>query len=127
MDVVLFNVHSIFGERVLTLLLVLGIIYLAATWKAENERPVVGRILAVLIDLQVALGLALYLVLVTAGRAFPSTIFMHALFGILAAGVAHMAAKNPPFLAKLGRFSPVVGFGLALVVMLAAVMIGKSV
>ncbi|MNK99939.1 hypothetical protein D3C87_1203560 [compost metagenome] len=127
MDVVLFKLHSMFGERILTLLIVLGIIYLAATWKAENERPVVGRILAVLIDIQVALGLVLYGVLMAAGRAFPSQIYIHAAMGVLAAGVAHMAAKNPPFLAKLGRFSPVVGFGLALVVMLAAVMIGKSV
>lgn len=127
MDAVLFNVHSIFGERVLTLLLVLGIIYLAATWKPSNERPVVGRVLAVLIDLQVAIGLALYLVLLNAGRAFPGQIFVHAAFGVLAAGVAHMAAKNPPFLAKLGRFSPVVGFGASLVLMLVGVVIAKGI
>ncbi len=127
MDVVLFNVHSIFGERVLTVVILLGLIYLAATWKADNERPVVGRILAVLVDIQVALGLILYVVLMTAGRAFSGQVFVHAAFGVLAAGVAHMAAKNPPFLAKLGRFSPVVGFGLALVLMLVAAVVGRSV
>ena len=127
MDVALFNLHSIFGERVLTLLLVVGLIYLAATWKADTKAPVVGRILAVLVDIQVALGLVLYGVLMMGGRTYPPTIFVHALFGILAAGVAHMAAKNPPFLAKLGRFSPVVGFGAALVLMLVGVMIAKGI
>lgn len=127
MDVVLFNLHRIFGERVLTVLIVLGIIYLAATWKAENERPVIGRILAVLVDIQVALGLVLYGVLMAAGRAFPPTVFVHALLGLLAAGVAHMAAKNPPFLAKMGRFSPIAGFGVALLLMLVAVMLGKNI
>lgn len=127
MDVALFNLHFIFGERVLTLLLILGIIYLAATWKPENSRPVVGRVLAVLIDIQVLIGLLLYGALVMAGRAFPAMIFVHALLGILAAGLGHMAAKNPPFLAKMGRFGPVVGFGGTLVLMLAAVMIAKGI
>jgi len=127
MDVALFNLHFIYGERVLTLLFVLGIIYLAATWKADAKPAVVGRIMAVLVDIQVLIGLILYVVLMTGGRAFPPTIFVHALFGILAAGVAHMAAKNPPFLAKMGRFSPVVGFGAALVLMLVGVMIAKGI
>lgn len=127
MDTTLFNLHFMYGERVLTLLFVLGIIYMAATWKADAKPPVVGRILAVLVDIQVLLGLILYIVLVTAGRAFPPTIFVHALFGLLAAGLAHMAAKNPPFLAKLGRFSPVAGFCGALVLMLIGIMIAKGI
>lgn len=126
MDVV-FTLHRMFGERVLTVLFVLGIIYLAATWKADNQRPAVGRIMAVLVDLQVALGLVLYGLQLSAGRAFPSQVFIHAAMGVLAAGVAHMAAKNPPFLAKLGRFSPVAGFGLSLILILVAVMLGRGV
>ncbi len=125
MDIVL-KLHQIFGERILTLVIVLGIIYLAATWKADNERPVIGRILAVLVDLQVALGLIVYGLSFSLPRVSPGMILVHAAMGVLAAGVAHMAAKNPPFLAKMGRFSPVAGFGLALILILAAVLLGRG-
>jgi FtsH-binding integral membrane protein len=126
MDVV-FKLHSLFGERILTTLIVLGIIYLAATWKADQKSPAIGRILAVLVDIQVAFGLALYVMAVTQGMAYPATVYLHAAMGVLASGVAHMAAKNPPFLAKMGRFSPVAGFGLALLLVLIAVFVGRSI
>lgn len=126
MDVV-FTIHRMFGERVLTVLILVGMIYLAATWKADNESPAIGRILAVLVDLQVTLGLILYGMGMMQGIAFPSQAYTHAAMGVLAAGVAHMAAKNPPFLAKLGRFSPVVGFGATLALMLGGVVLGRAI
>lgn len=124
---VVFSVHRIFGERVLTVLIVLGMIYLAATWKSEDKAPAIGRILAVLVDLQVTLGLVLFGLGMINGLAYGPQAYTHAAMGVLAAGVAHMAAKNPPFLAKLGRFSPVVGFGLSLVLILAGVMLGRAI
>jgi hypothetical protein len=127
---VLFQIHSIFGERVLPLLIVLAAIFLTVTYKPDAPRTLVARIFPVLVDLQVTLGIVYWVFLLfnTTGAAqarylgFP--FILHPILGILAAGIAHMAVgpKNP--LRGLGRWAPLASLAILLVIVLATVVVG---
>jgi hypothetical protein len=124
------TIHGVFGEMVLPLLTVAAAIYLTVTYKPDAPRGLVARIFPVLVDIQVGLGIILYLfiLLTTSGPTqalylgFP--FILHPIIGILAAGLAHMAvgAKNP--LRSLGRYAPLASLGVLLVLVLSNVMIG---
>lgn len=124
------TIHGVFGEMVLPLLTVAAAIYLTVTYKPDAPRGPVARVFPVLVDLQVGLGIILYLfiLLTTSGPTqaqylgFP--FILHPIIGILAAGLAHMAvgAKNP--LRSLGRYAPLASLGVLLVLVLSNVMIG---
>jgi Na+-transporting NADH:ubiquinone oxidoreductase subunit NqrB len=127
---VLFQIHSIFGERVLPLLIVLAAIFLTVTYKPDAPRSLVARIFPVLVDLQVTLGIVYWVFLLfnTTGAAqarylgFP--FILHPILGILAAGIAHMAVgpKNP--LRSLGRWAPLASLAILLVIVLTTVVVG---
>lgn len=127
---VMYQIHSIFGERILPVLIVLAAIYLTVTYKADAPRSPVARILPVLIDIQVALGLIywIYLLFSTSGEAqarylgFP--FILHPLIGLIAAGLAHMATapRNP--MRGLGRWAPLASLGVLLILVVSNVVIG---
>lgn len=126
----IFQIHSVFGEMILPVLIVVAAIYLTATYRPDAPRGPVARIFPVLIDIQVALGLIywIYVLLTTTGETqalylgFP--FILHPLLGLLAAGLAHMAtgARNP--LRGLGRWTPLASLGVLLVLVISNVLIG---
>jgi hypothetical protein len=128
----LYSIHSIFGERVLPLLIVLVAIFLTVTYKPDAPRSLVARIFPVLVDLQVTLGIIYWVFLLfnTTGalqaRYLGFPFILHPILGILAAGIAHMAVgpKNP--LHRLGRWAPLVSLAILLGIVLATVVVGIS-
>ncbi len=67
---VIFQIHSVFGEMILPVLIVLAAIYLTVTYKADAPRSPIARFFPVLVDIQVSLGLIywIYLLLITSGK-----------------------------------------------------------
>src|SRR5436305_15057914 len=102
---VLFTIHRILGERVLPLLIVIAAIWFTVTWKPDAPVSLIGRFFPVLVDIQVTLGIIYYLYLLIGGnmRVLSFPFILHPLFGLIAAGVAHMALKGGPF-RRLGRW-----------------------
>jgi hypothetical protein len=125
---VLFTIHQIFGERVLPLLIVLAAIWFTVTWKPDTPPNMVARLFPVLVDIQVALGLIYWVYLLIDGnmRMLSFPFILHPLFGLLAAGVAHMAIKGGPF-HRLGRWAPLAGLLVLLVLVVVNVMLGQTV
>jgi bacteriorhodopsin len=127
---VIFTIHSIFGERILPLLIILVAIFLTVTYKAGAARGPVARIFPVLVDIQVTLGIIywVYMLISTSGATQAKYIgfpfILHPIIGILAAGLAHMAvgAKNP--MRSLGRWAPLASLSALLVLVIANVIIG---
>jgi hypothetical protein len=125
---VLFTIHQIFGERVLPLLIVLAAIWFTVTWKPDTPPNVVARLFPVLVDIQVTLGLIYWVYLLIGGntRMLSFPFILHPLFGLLAAGVAHMAIKGGPF-RRLGRWAPLAALLVLLVLVIVNVMLAKTV
>ena len=125
---VLFTIHQMFGERVLPLLIVLAAIWLTVTWKPNTPPNIVARLFPVLVDIQATLGLIYWLYLLIGGNArmlsFP--FILHPLFGLIAAGVAHMAIKGGPF-RRLGRWAPLAAMLVLLVLVIANIMLANTV
>ena len=125
---VLFTIHQILGERVLPLLIVLAAIWLTVTWKPDAPPNLVARLFPPLVGIQVLLGIIYWLYLVIGGNArmlsFP--FILHPLIGIIAAGVAQMAVKGGPF-RRLGRWAPLASLLVLLVLVIANIMLGKTV
>lgn len=127
------QVHTIFGREVLSLLVVAAAIYLTVTYKPNAPKSLVARIFPVLVDIQVTLGIIVFIYLLVAGDAgtqakylgFP--FILHPILGILAAGLAHMAvgAKNP--LRSLGRWAPLASLGVLLVLVISNFLIARAV
>lgn len=124
------TIHSVFGEMVLPLLIVAAAIYLTVTYKPDAPRGPVARIFPVLVDIQVGLGIILYVYLLFATSGPTQALYLgfpfilHPIIGILAAGLAHMAVgtKNP--LRSLGRYAPLASLGVLLVLVISNVLIG---
>lgn len=129
MDVI-FQIHSIFGEMVLPVLIVLAAIYLTVTYKPDAPRSPVARFFPVLVDIQVTLGIIywIYLLVSTSGPTqaqylgFP--FILHPIIGLIAAGLAHMATgpRNP--MRSLGRWAPLASLAVLLVLVVSNVLIG---
>jgi hypothetical protein len=124
---VLFTIHQILGERVLPLLIVIAAIWFTVTWKPDAPVGTVARLFPVLVDIQVTLGIIYWLYLLIGGNArmlsFP--FILHPLFGLIAAGVAHMAINGGPF-RRLGRWAPLASLLVLLVLVIANVMLAKT-
>ncbi len=128
---IIFQIHSILGEMVLPLVLVLAAIYLTVTYKPNAPRDIVARIFPILVDIQVALGLIywIYLILSTSGatqaRYLGFPFILHPLIGLIAAGLAHMAVgpRNP--LRSLGRWAPLASLGVLVVLVVSNVVLAR--
>ena len=125
----LYTIHAIIGERVLPLVIVLAAIWLTVRWRPGAPRDVVARIFPVLVDIQVTLGIIYFIYGLTAGMAgrylsFP--FILHPIFGLLAAGLAHMALRPRGLGSGLGRWAPLASLGLLLVIVLVNVMLGNA-
>lgn len=125
---VLITVHSIFGERVLPLLIVIAAIWLTVVWKPDAPRSPVARIFPILVDLQVALGILIWVMGIFNGVSpylqFP--FILHPVLGILAAGVAHMAVGQRNPLSNLGRAAPLASLAILLVLVLGNIVIATT-
>jgi hypothetical protein len=123
---VLFNIHQIFGERILPLLIVLAAIWFTVTWKPDAPVSPLARVFPVLVDIQVTLGIIYWLYLLIGGntRMLSFPFILHPLFGLIAAGVAHMAIKGGPF-RRLGRWAPLVALLVLLVLVVANIMLAR--
>lgn len=129
---VIFQIHSVFGERILPVLILLAAIFLTVTYKAGAPRSPVARIFPVLVDIQVTLGLIywIYLLVTTTGETqarylgFP--FILHPLIGFIAAGLAHAAVGKRNPLANLGRWAPLASLSVLLVLVVSNVVIGIS-
>jgi hypothetical protein len=126
---VIFQIHSIFGERVLPLLIVLAAIWFTVTWKPNTPRSLPARIFPVLVDIQVTLGIIYWIyLLVSAPETAPARylsfpFLLHPILGIIASGLAHAAVgKRRPF-ANLGRWAPLASLGLLLVIVIGGVYV----
>lgn len=127
MDII-FIIHSIFGERVLPLLIVIAAI--ALTVRADLQKTRAVRIFPVLVDIQVTLGLLWFIVRLVQGSGGPLLSFpflLHPILGFLSAGIAHMAVSGKGPFARLGRWAPLVGLAILLATVLIGVMVARSV
>jgi hypothetical protein len=123
---VIFNIHRIFGEMVLPLLIVIVAIYMTVVYKPGAARGPVERFFPVLVDLQATLGIIYWVALLSVGLTakylgFP--FILHPVLGLIAAGLAHMAvgAKNP--LRALGRWAPMASLAVLLILVLSNITI----
>lgn len=127
MDII-FTIHSIFGERILPLLIVIAAIWFTVTWKPQAERTLPARIFPILVDIQFVLGLIYWIYGIFRGNAiylgFP--FILHPLLGFLAVIVAHVAVNPRGRMQRLGRWSPLVSLVVLLVVVIAAISISTS-
>src|SRR5215212_4686450 len=125
---IIFTIHQFFGERVLPLLILLAAIYLTVTWKPDAPPNVVARLFPPLVGIQVLLGLIYFVYLLIGGNtnvlSFP--FILHPLIGFIAAGVAQMAVKGGPF-RRLGRWAPLAALLVLLVLVVANVMLAKTI
>jgi hypothetical protein len=121
---IIYTIHAVFGERVLPLLIVLVAVYLTITWRPDARPGLVARLFAVLVDIQVALGLIYFIYGIVAGAAanylsFP--FLLHPILGLVAAGVAHLAIRPGGLARGLGRWSALAALVVLLVIVIANV------
>ncbi len=127
------TIHGVFGEMILPLLILAAAIYLTVTYKPDAPRGLVARIFPRLVELQVALGVILwiYLLFATSGptqaRYYGFPFILHPIIGILAAGLANAAVgpRNP--LRRLGRWAPLVSLAVLIVLVVSNVFVARQV
>lgn len=122
------DIHAMYGERVLPLLIVIAAIWFTVSWKPGNTRTVPMRVFPVLVDIQVGLGILFWIYLIANGASFvwQFPFILHPILGILAAGLAHMAVGRRNPVAALGRWSPLASMGVLLVIVLSTIVISTS-
>lgn len=126
---IIYTIHQILGERVLPLLIVVAAIWFTITWRPDARAGVPARAFAVLVDIQVMLGLIffVYMLLRGAGARYLTFPFiLHPIIGLLAAGIAHGAVKPDGPARRLGRWGPLVALLVLLVLVIGNVMIARS-
>lgn len=130
MDII-YQTHSIFGEMILPVLIVVAAIYLTATYKSDGPRTPIARAFPILVDLQVGLGILLWVLKIVtipgaAGYYLGFPFILHPILGIVAAGLAHMAvgASNP--LRSLGRWAPLASLAVLLLLVVSNVLIASQ-
>lgn len=128
MDLI-FTIHSVFGEQILPILIVLAAIFLTVTYKPDAPRSIVARVFPVLVDIQVTLGFIywVYLLLNTTGesqaRYLGMPFILHPVLGLLAAGLAHMAVGQRNPLRSLGRWAPMASLFVLLLLVVSNALI----
>jgi hypothetical protein len=126
------TIHSVFGEMILPVLILAAAIYLTVTYRPDAPRGPVARIFPRLVELQVALGIILwiYLLFTTSGdtqaRYYSFPFILHPIVGILAAGLANAAVgpRNP--LRGLGRWAPLASLAVLLVLVVSNVFLAMQ-
>lgn len=126
---IIYEIHSVFGERVLPLLIVIAAIWFTVAWK-PNQRPNrAARLFPILVDIQFTLGLIwwIYGIVVGFGLNYLSFPFiLHPLLGLLSVGIAHMSVSAKGPFSRLGRWSALAGLGALLVSVLAGVVLAQT-
>jgi len=126
----IFQIHRIFGEMILPLLIVISAIYMTVVYKPGAARGPIERFFPVLVDLQVTLGIIYWISLLSipalTAHYLSMPFILHPVLGLLAAGLAHMAlgAKNP--LRTLGRWAPMASLAVLLILVLGNIMIASA-
>jgi hypothetical protein len=127
---IIYQVHSILGERVLPILIVIAAIWLTVAWRPGAQPGVVARLFPVLVDIQVTLGLVflVYQLVVGAGARYLSFPFLlHPILGLFSAGIAHMAVKPDGPARRLGRWAPLATLVVLLLIVIGNVMLARAV
>jgi hypothetical protein len=124
---IIYQIHNLFGERVLPVLIVVALVWLAVSWRPEvSGRHIAARLLPILIDIHVTLGLVMFIVGTATGRVdylqFP--FLLHPVVGLATAGYGHMAVKGVPF-RRLGRWSVVASLVVLLLLILLNIVLAK--
>jgi hypothetical protein len=124
-----FTIHQIFGERVLPILTILVAIWLVVTWKPGAGFHPAARIFPALVGIQVLLGLIFFVFGLINGRTdyltFPFV--LHPIIGFVAAGVAGMSVRPNGPARSLGRWAPLATLGVLLVLVIANIVIARSI
>lgn len=119
------QIHSILGERVLPLLILIVGIWLAVSWRPNAPANPAARFFPILVDIQVLLGIILFVYLLVGGKTsllgFP--FILHPILGLVAAFVAHRAVRGAGLIPSLGRWSVVASLGILLVLVLINVVL----
>jgi hypothetical protein len=126
---IIYTIHSLFGERVLPLLIIVVAIWLTIVWRPGQEVPRLARLFPVLVDIQVTLGIVWWIFGIVNGNpnylAFP--FLLHPLLGLLSAGVAHMAVRPRGPFASLGRWAPLAGLIVLMITVAGGIAVARSV
>jgi hypothetical protein len=126
---VVFTIHQLFGERILPILTILVAIWLVVTWKPGGVFHPAARIFPVLVDIQATLGLIFFVFSLINGRSdyltFP--FLLHPIIGFVTAGVAHMSVRPDGPARALGRWAPLATLGVLLVLVIANIVIARSI
>jgi FlaA1/EpsC-like NDP-sugar epimerase len=120
-------IHNLFGERVLPVLVLAALVWLAVSWRPDAKKHVAARVLPVLIDVHVTLGLVMFIFGAAIGNVrYTSLPFLfHPILGLVTAGYGHMAVKGVPF-RRLGRWAVVASLVVLLLLVLANVLLAKQ-
>ena len=126
---VVFAIHQFFGERVLPILIILVAIWLVVTWKPGAAPHPAARLFPALVGLQATLGLIFFVFSLINGRSdylsFP--FLLHPIIGILAPGVASMSIRPDGPARALGRWAPLATLGVLLAMVIANIVIARSI
>lgn len=122
------DIHAVFGERILPVLIVLAAIWFTVSWKPETPRSLPARILPILVDTQFLLGLIYWIFgIALMGRldflGFP--FILHPILGLAAVVVVHNAVKPHSFLSKLGRWAPLASLGVLFLIVFGGILIAR--
>jgi hypothetical protein len=106
--IAVFIVHRILGEMILPVLIIAAAVVAPILWNPDQPRSPWMRVLAILIDIQVTLGLIWWIYAFDAGFAIPRGLasvrfLLHPLLGFATAGFGHAAASARSPFRKLGR------------------------
>jgi hypothetical protein len=129
MDMVVL-IHTIFGERVLPLLIIIAGVWFTASWKPDQGRTLPGRVFVWLVAIQFVLGLVQWFYGIALGNTsylgFP--FLLHPVLGLLAVLVAQWSVSIKPGnpLARLGRWGPLAGMAVLLLIVLGSIVTGMA-
>jgi hypothetical protein len=114
------DVHSLVRWLVLAAVIAAVVIALLRRGRGMTAGAGFPRVAVMVIDIQVALGLALWLFDEGWNQSFFFKV-IHPLFMLLAAGVAHMAVVTGRRRPERADLATVIGFGASLILMVAAI------
>lgn len=126
---IIYGIHRIFGEQILPILTIITAIVLTVSWKQPSIKNLFARIFPILVDIQATLGLLWFVFLLTQGdsaRMLSFPFILHPILGLLSAGIGHMAVKGTGPFRGLGRWAPLAGLIVLLVIVIANVVIART-